>query len=158
MGPKGSTGATGPTGPSLGITPAYGGLYNRTVTSEIIPPNSTVQLAMPENMPNQNVVIGANTITIVIEGDYFVMIKIATLTSGGGPFDVTYGLRVNGVIVPQMTYTQTLNVIALSNTSNFILRLNAGDVVDLEAFSAEGGTLVFAPLVVPTLVIYRLGD
>lgn len=157
QGPKGNTGATGPTGQSQMV--AYGGLYNRTVRQFTVPPlNVQVQLPMPNHMPYQNVVLETNSITIIESGDYLVTQKFSALTTGGDAFEVKISLRINGVLIPEMEHSLVLNIIAISDSSDLIIRLNAGDILDFVIFSENGGTVNFKPTTTPALTVVKLGD
>ncbi len=157
QGPRGVTGPTGATGQAQIV--AYGGLFNKSISSIIVPPlNIEEQLPMPNQMPYQNVVLGVNTITIIVTGDYSVTQKFSALTSGGDAFEVKIALRINGIIIPEMEHSLTVNIISISDTSDFIIRLNANDVLDFVIFSEVGGTVNFRPTTTPSLTLLKLGD
>lgn len=143
-GPTGATGATGPIGPTgIADLNAYGGLYSTTPQTLNLTVGGTTQLPITTQMPLKNVTNApANSLTVVNAGVY--EINYYSNVSAALGTTVTLAVRRNGTAIPQATISRVLSVgVGSLYSGSFLIRLNAGDVIDMaiSALLAVGVTL-----------------
>jgi hypothetical protein len=155
IGPVGPTGATGATGPEPIL--AYGGLYNDSTQMITIAAGGTETVALPESMTANNVILGTDSITITVPGDYRVEFFVQ-LQSTGDTFGVLAGVEINGMLLqPSLISTLVLSSDFEAVTLSAIVPLAAGDVLTVALTSVPGGTVLFGAGTSASLSVLRLG-
>lgn len=141
--PTGADGEAGPTGPtgSVGAS-SFGGLYNDTDAMLTINPSIATIMPLSENMPSNNVSLGANGITIAEDGVYSIGCCFLARASTGS-FDFSLHVTKNGTALPSLITGVPLGseyiVFSISSSAS----LAAGDIISVVVVSIAGGTVQF---------------
>ncbi|MCH5350617.1 MAG: collagen-like protein [Clostridiales bacterium] len=141
-GPQGVQGEQGEQGPATNGLAAYGGLYSTDTSTVSLTAGTPVTATLGSQMPELNVTLGTNQITVTEDGDYEITYGLVGSVSPAST--VTLSVNVNGTPEPSGVISQDLIVgTARATTGSTIVNLNANDVVTL---TIEGSaTTTFTP-------------
>ncbi|MEA4816066.1 MAG: hypothetical protein VB120_04315 [Lachnospiraceae bacterium] len=152
-GPRGFPGIPGP--PGLSGLSAFGGRYNDSEQTIIIPAEGEEVIELPETLPSLNAIYGTDNIIINRPGiyrvEFMVMLGASTGTVGAQIY-----VRLNGVAIPSSVLEVSLTTSFQNlNLSTFVL-LAPGNILDLAISSTAGGTVVFGPSVNANLSVMKI--
>ncbi len=108
--------------------------------------------------PVQNVTYGANSIIISQSGNYDVTLYLSARTETGQNFDAVVSVRVNGILVAQLSAAVDFDDEYTFLTLENIVTLQSGDVLTATIASASGGTLEYNSLMGALLKVVKVGE
>lgn len=138
-------------------TVAFGGLFADALQTLDLPINGDeIQFEMNNTMPNQDVVYATNTVIVSTPGTYLISYG-ANMAPNVSEIDLTVAVRVDGVLLASATQFSTLDVDFETVYGNTVIAsLAAGAVLDLVAFSVDGGEVLTAQYASATLSVVLL--
>lgn len=123
---------------------AYGGLYNDADQMITIAPDGTQVISIPEFMAASNVILANSLIIIQKTGVYRIDLALL-LQSTSGTSDATVAVARNGVPMPELTQALVLGAAFQTVAINALVKLEAGDQLNVSISSVAGGSILFGP-------------
>jgi len=134
----------------------FGEMYNNESQSITLTAGVEATIGLAENLPNNNVTYGTNSITITRPGVYLISFMTMLQATGESAMNIQVFIRLNGNIIPSSTLGIALGTDFEILKLATLVPLTPGDILTLGIKSVEAGTVLFSSDVNSNLMILRI--